>query len=181
MSRDTGDLSGQFDLLDRQSLDNLRSALDSANAKLQEMKDATQSAKDHLAELNATLLESEGQDQKAKILRQQLDYEQQLAAIEAQRATADAAHNRDLVSVLDEQRSVLDQINATKLASLEADAASTAAANKLSAATKGLSDQASALTQIHQAVAGIATTDLSSLTAQFGNLAASAGSLRSAL
>ena len=125
MIRAGGDLTSQFDLMDQQSLDGLRSALDSANDKLREMADITQSAREKLASLNADLLEAQGQDAKAELLRQQLDYQQQLAEIEKQRQEAENAGNTEALSVLNQQRDVLEEINRIKTADIQATAQQT--------------------------------------------------------
>lgn len=137
MIQNAGDLSAQFGLLDEQDLDKLRSALDSANAKLAEMQALTQDAKDRLAELNAELLEAQGQDAKAAQLRQQLDYQQQLAEIEASRAEAAAAGNRELVAIYDQQIAKLEEINRVKLANLAADAKAAATSGASNTTTTG--------------------------------------------
>ncbi|MCO5247316.1 MAG: hypothetical protein M9927_26415, partial [Anaerolineae bacterium] len=110
-------------LLDDQDLSRLRAAIDAANDKLREMQEETQSARDSLAEMNAELLEAQGLDAKAELLRQQLDYQQKIADIEAQRQDAELSGNRELITILNEQRKVLEQINRTKVANIEADAA----------------------------------------------------------
>jgi len=133
MIRAGGDLTSQFDLMDQQSLDGLRSALDSANDKLREMADITQSARDKLAELNADLLEAKGEDAKAELLRQQLDYQQQLAEIEKQRQEAENAGNTEALAVLNEQKSVLEEINRIKTADIERTATSSAASSAAAA------------------------------------------------
>jgi chromosome segregation ATPase len=112
-----------FSLLDQERLDRLQDAIDGANDKLREMQEETQSAKDRLQELNAELAEARGEDQKAKELRQQLDYQQALADIEAQRQEAELSGNRELLAILAKQQQVLEQINRTKIANIEADAA----------------------------------------------------------
>ncbi len=111
--------AGDFKLLDDQDLAGLRSAIDSANDKLREMQEITQSARDKLASLNADLLEAQGQDQKAELLRQQLDYQQQLAEIERQRQEAENAGNTEALSVLNQQRDVLEEINRIKTADIQ--------------------------------------------------------------
>lgn len=111
----------QFRLLDQTRLDNLSAALDKANDKLREMQQATQDAQDRLAELNAELLESRGEDEKAALLRQQLDYQQALAEIENQRQTAELTGNRELLDILNQQKQVLEDINAAKTANIQAD------------------------------------------------------------
>lgn len=55
-----------FDLLNEQDLSRLRSAIDSANAKLRQMKEETQDARMELKSLNAELLEEQGLDEKAE-------------------------------------------------------------------------------------------------------------------
>lgn len=180
-----GDLENRFELLDEQSLDNLRSALDSANDKLRRMQEETQTARERLAELNAELLEAKGEDQKAEILRQQLDYQQQLAEIEAQRQQAANAGNRDLVAILDEQRQVLEQINTAKLASIkntrdDEDAAKRSAdsANALKGAWSGAADE---IERAHRATAAVGAADLSRLGSQLTSLGTAARGLAGAL
>lgn len=123
LTYDSEQTIGSFNLLDDQDLSRLRAAIDAANDKLREMQEETQSARDSLAEMNAELLEAQGLDAKAELLRQQLDYQQQLADIEAQRQEAELSGNRELITILNEQRKVLEQINRTKVANIEADAA----------------------------------------------------------
>ncbi|MCP5196980.1 MAG: phage tail length tape measure family protein [Gammaproteobacteria bacterium] len=116
--------------LDEEHLDELRAALQDAQDKMDELQETTQSAKDRLTELNAELLEAQGFDQKAELLRQQLDYTQQLADIEAQRQQAEATGQRELITILDQQRRVLDDIHRTKIANIQADAEAQAAASQ---------------------------------------------------
>ena len=111
-----------FTLLNDQDLDQLRAAMDDANAKLREMQDETQSARDRLSELNAELLEAQGEDEKAELLRQQLDYQQKLADIEQQRQEAELTGNRELLSILSQQEAMLKRINETRVAGIQADA-----------------------------------------------------------
>lgn len=105
----------ELNLLDDQRLDQLASAIDSANTKLRQMQEETQSARDRLTELNAEILEAQGQDQKAELLRQQLDYQQQLADIEKQRQDAELTGNRELLAILDQQQSKLEELNRIKV------------------------------------------------------------------
>lgn len=126
----------ELSYLDEQDLDQLRGAIADASAKLRDMQEETQAARDRLAELNAELLEAQGQDQKAQLLRQQLDYQQQLAEIERQRAEAEAARNTDLLATLAQQKAVLEEINRVKQATIKAEAEEArAAAAKTSATT----------------------------------------------
>lgn len=123
-------------LLGEEDLSQLQAALDTANEKLQAMQQATEDARQRLAELDAELASAKGDDQRAALLRQQLDYQQQLAEIERQRAAAEQAGNRDLVAILDQQIAKLNEIHRLKTASLQADAqaarAGTAATNSRS-------------------------------------------------
>lgn len=162
----TRDAEDGLKYLDQEHLDNLRAAIEAANNKLREMQEETQSAQDRLAELNAELLEAQGADEKAKLLRQQLDYQQALAEIEKQRNDADLAGNRDLIAILDQQKTVLDQINKTKVANIQADAAAAQSAEKTAAATKDLGDQADRLERIAGAMQSLAKSSIGHLVEQ---------------
>ena len=157
-----GSMVEQFDLMDQQSLDGLRSALDSANEKLREMQEITQSARERLAELNADLLEAKGEDKKAELLRQQLDYQQQLAEIERQRQEAENAGNTEALSVLNQQRDVLEEINRVKIANIEKEDGNMAAVTRT---TQQYRDLSGAIGAARDAAAGLAKTDLSGLAA----------------
>jgi len=111
-----------FNLLDQERLDRLQAAIDDVNDKLRQMQYETEDARARLAEMNAELLEAQGLDAKAELLRQQLDYQQQLADIEAQRQEAELSGNRELLAILAKQQQVLEQINRTKIANIEAEA-----------------------------------------------------------
>ena len=178
MIRAGGDLTSQFDLMDQQSLDGLRSALDSANDKLREMADITQSARDKLASLNADLLEAQGQDQKAELLRQQLDYQQQLAEIERQRQEAENAGNTEAVAILNQQRDVLEEINQVKLANIENEGANTSAVSKT---TQNYRDLSSAISAAREAAAGLASTDMSGLAESAASIKSSFSDIRGLL
>jgi len=136
-------------LLDQQTLDRLQAAIDAANDKLREMQEETQSAKDRLAELNAEILEAQGEDQKAAILKQQLDYQQQLAEVERQRQEAELAGNRELLALLDEQERKLKTLNDLKLKNIQAEAESAPASS-----TSASSSPASSSPPARSAVAG---------------------------
>lgn len=178
MIQSAGDLDQQYTLLNAQDLDNLRAALDSANQKLRAMQQETQDAKDRLAELNAELLEAQGADQKAQLLRQQLSFQQQLAAIEKQRAEAEAAGNRDLLAILADQEAVLRQINDAKTRNIAADTASESAGDRLARTWRGAAD---AVDATGTALARLNGTDLTRLHTQVTGIAEQAGKLRDAL
>lgn len=151
----SGDLESKFALLDTQDFDRLRGALDSANGKLRQMQEETQSAKDRLAELNAQLLEAQGQDQKAKLLREQLDYQQQLAEIEKQRAEAEAMGNRELLAILNDQQATLDKIHATKLRNIQADEEAAASTGRTATTLSRLADEGERAYAATQSLAGV--------------------------
>ena len=173
MNRAASDLGQGLHLVGDEDLSGLRRALDSANDKLNEMKGITQDASDRLAELNAELLEAQGADDKAAILRQQLDYQQQLADIETQRAVAEAAGNRELLSILDRQREVLERINEAKLAGIATDAQTsdkaTRGATTIRDAWSGAADQ---VERTGKAISNVGSVDLSRLNSQVEGLAA---------
>ena len=115
---------GAFNLLDEQDLSGLRAALDDANVKLREMQEETQSAKERIAELDAQIADASGDSEKAKLLEQELSYQQDLAEIEANRAEAEAEGNRELVALYDTQIGKLKQLNDLKVKNIKADAES---------------------------------------------------------
>jgi len=114
--------AGGFNFIDEEDLSGLRSAIEGVNDKLREMQEITQTARERLAELNAEILEESGQDQKAALLRQQIDYQQQLAEIERQRTEAQNAGNQELLRLLTEQEKKLRTLNELKTANIQADA-----------------------------------------------------------
>ena len=174
-----------FKLLDDQDLANLRSEIEAAKKKLEEMQQATEDARTRLAELNAELLEAQGQDEKAKLLRQQLDYETQLAEIEKKRQEAELLGNRDLVAILTQQEQVLRQINDAKVKNIEADQtaehAGTQTANSWNDATQAIKSTGAALADVHDLGQRVAQIDLSGLRLNMADLANQADKLRSVL
>lgn len=120
----TRGVSGEFDLLDQQRLDNLQSAIDAANAKLRQMQAEAEDARAEIARLNAEIAAEQGDTEKAALLKQQLDYQQALADIEAKRAQAELEGNRKLVALYDEQARKLTELNALKEKNIKADAES---------------------------------------------------------
>lgn len=168
MALNSSDLDSRFNLLDEQDFDRLRGALDSANNKLREMQDETQSAKDRLAELNAELLEAQGQDQKAQMLREQLDYQQQLAEIEAQRAEAEALGNRELLAILNDQQATLEKIHTTKMNNLATE--SDAEGEVIDKTTRRYRELGTAIEGAHQGAKALASADLGNLLGQTDKL-----------
>lgn len=156
-----------MNLLNDQDLQNLRSAMDSANQKLRQMQEETQSARERLAEMNAELLEAQGMDQKAELLRQQLDYQQQLAEIEKQRLDADASGNREMIVILNQQRAVLDQINRAKVQEIQTQ---TEASRTTDAATEKMRTYANEAERAANATQALARQSLGGLVEQTGQL-----------
>lgn len=136
----TRGVSGEFDLLDQQRLDNLQSAIDAANTKLREMQQEAEDARANIARLNAEIAAEQGDTEKAALLKQQLDYQQALADIEAKRSQAELEGNRELVALYDEQARKLTELNTLKEKNIKADAESArqqAANNTSTAALPG--------------------------------------------
>ncbi len=128
------------------------------------------------------MLEAQGADDKAAILRQQLDYQQQLAEIERQRAEAEAQGNRDLLAILDEQRQVLEEINKRKLANIAADAQVSDRPTKTAVATaQAWGEAADNAERFGKALNTVGAADLSRLQNQFALISNSATQLRDAL
>lgn len=161
---------GSLHLLDEQDLSRLQSAIDAANDKLREMQDETQSAKDRLAELNADILEAQGQDQKAELLRQQLDYQQQLAELEKQRTDAERTGNRELLAILNQQQSKLQELNRIKIANIEADAGEDRATTRLNALATAAERAGSALRDVGGVDLTAVSTQAERLTKSFSDL-----------
>lgn len=137
LAQATRGVAGEFDLLDQQRLNQLQSAIDAANAKLRQMQQEAEDARANIARLNAEIAAEQGDTEKANLLKQQLDYQQALADIEAKRNQAELEGNRDLVALYDEQIRKLNELNALKEKNIKADAESArqqAANNNTSAA-----------------------------------------------
>lgn len=170
LARQAENAKTSFELLDQERLDHLAAAIDAANDKLQRMQEETQSAKDRLAELNAELLEAQGADEKAQLLRQQLDYQQQLADIEYQRNEAELTGNRELINTLNQQQAILEKINQTKVANIQAEAQAAQAAERTATATANLASQADHIERIAGAMRTMSGVDISHIATQAGVL-----------
>ena len=174
-----------FSLLNEQDLSRLRSAIDSANAKLRQMREETQDARMELQALNAELLEEKGMDDQAERLRAKIDYQERLADIEKRRREAELSGNDALVSILNQQAATLRAIYSAKLANIEADKEAETAGDKTAAgwnrAEQAIRGAGAALKEVRGAAVGVAETDLSGLNTQMNNLAAGAERLRSVL
>jgi len=164
----------QFKLLDDSRLDQLQAAIDAANDKLREMQEETQSARDRLAELNAEILEEQGQGQQAELLRQQLDYQQQLAELEAQRQAATMTGNRELLELLGQQESKLTELNRLKVANIQADATGTEgvdqATRKMTAFAQASAQASAAVAETRNQLGALGSADLGNVLGQFDAL-----------
>lgn len=110
-----------FDLLNKERLDQLQDAIDSANDKLREMQEEAQSAKDRLAELNAEIAAERGDEATSERLKLQLEQQQALAEVEAKLAEAQASNNQELIRLYEEQIRKLETLYALKEKNLEQD------------------------------------------------------------
>ncbi|MCB1767029.1 MAG: phage tail length tape measure family protein [Candidatus Competibacteraceae bacterium] len=142
-------------LLDQQTLSRLQSEIDAANAKLRQMQQEADDARANIARLNAEIAAEQGDTEKAALLKQQLDYQQALADIEAKRAEAEAAGNRELIALYDEQIKKLDQLNALKEKNIKADAKSSS--DSTSSTSSSASGSASKSTTSSSASGGISS------------------------
>jgi len=113
-----------MELLDQQTLSRLQSEIDAANKKLQQMQQEADDARANIARLNAEIAAEQGDTEKANLIKQQLDYQQALADIEAKRSQAELEGNRELVALYDEQARKLTELNALKEKNIKADAES---------------------------------------------------------
>lgn len=157
------DVNGGFTLLDQQDLSGLQSAIDAANAKLRQMQQEAEDARANIARLNAEIAAEQGDTEKAALLKQQLDYQQALADIEAKRSQAELEGNRELVALYDEQARKLNELNALKERNIKADAESArqqAANNNISATALPGGTGAAALPSGSSTSAGKYTLDL---------------------
>lgn len=169
-----GDTTEAFNLLDEEDLSGLQSAIDAANDKLRQMQEETQSARERLAELNAEILEEQGQDQQAELLRQQLDYQQQLAELEAQRQEAAMTGNRELLELLGQQESKLSELNRLKVQNIQADATGTEgvdqATRKMTAFAQASAQASAAVAETRNQLGALGGADLGNVLGQFDAL-----------
>ena len=101
-------------------------------------------------------------------MREQLDYQQQLAEIEAQRAEAEAMGNRELLGILNEQAATLAEIHATKLRNIETEAEAEGA--QLDKTTARYRELGSAMDYVNNGAQALSKTDLGNLLGQTDQL-----------
>lgn len=121
-------VSGAFDLLDQQRLDNLQSAIDAATDRLRQMQEAAARATDRLAEVNAEIAREKGDDATAERLRLELEQRQALAEVEANLAQARNEQNQELIRLYEEQKNKLRELYDLKERNLEQEQRQTQAA-----------------------------------------------------
>ena len=121
MIQSAGDLSNQYDLLDQQTLDNLKGEVEAVNDKLREMQQEAQDAQDRIAELNAEIAAERGDTATADRLKLELEQRQALAEIDAKIREAEMQGNATLLAALEEQRRKLEELYALKERNLERD------------------------------------------------------------
>ncbi|MFO1421177.1 MAG: tape measure protein [Candidatus Competibacteraceae bacterium] len=112
---------GTFILLNEQDLDQLRSALDDANQKLQDMQEEAASAQDRIAELNAEIASEKGDTATADRLKLELELRQALAEVELNLAKARNEQNQELIGLYEEQKAKLQELYDLKERNLEQD------------------------------------------------------------
>jgi tape measure domain-containing protein len=110
-----------FNLLDAARLENLQREIDKANARLREMRQVAQDARDQLAELNAEIAAEKGDTATADRLKLQLDQTRALADAEAKLQEARASGNAELIGLYEEQKRKLEELYRLKQRNLEAD------------------------------------------------------------
>jgi uncharacterized membrane protein YgcG len=121
MIQSGGDLALQYDLLDQQTLDNLKGEVEAVNDKLREMQQEAQDAQDRIAELNAEIAAERGDTATADRLKLELQQRQALADIDAKIREAEMQGNTTLLAALEEQRRKLEELYALKERNLEKD------------------------------------------------------------
>ncbi len=160
-----GDLAAQYELMDKQHLDNLRAALDSANKKLRDMRQEAQSATDQLAELNAEIAAEQGDTAKSDRLKLQLEESQKLAAVEENLAKAQAENNAELIALYQSQVQKLKELYDLKSRNLEKDIQS----KKEQAATSTTNTTTNATTKTVVGSGGASTSGGITLNINAGN------------
>ena len=178
-----------FRLLDAEDLSGLRGAIDDATQKLQEMEQATQDAKDRLAELDAELAAERGDTDTANRLKLELEGRQAIADVDAEITKAQMYGNRQLLEALSEQRIKLLELYRLKESNLnkaKADQDSendiaTRSVNNANAVKEAWSQAGGAIASAGSAMQSLGTADLSGLHSQLTELNTTVNGLRSAL
>ena len=168
----TRESSSSMNLLDKQRLDQLNSAIEAANDKLREMQNEAQDAQTALAEMNAELLAEQGNTAAADRLKLQIEQSQKLAELEQKRLQAEREGNKEAAKTYAEMIRVQEALGEAKRKNLEADIAGE------KSSTTGLDKQIAKVKELKGAYEGLNGTSLSGLHGQIGNIAESVAKLR---
>lgn len=112
---------GDLAMLDEEDLSGLRSALDDAKKKLQDLQQEAESARDSISELNAEIAREKGDTATADRLALELERQQKLKEAQANLAKAEAQGNRDLITLYQEQIGKLQTLYDLKEKNLKRD------------------------------------------------------------
>lgn len=160
----TGEASGSMNLLDKQRLDQLNSAIEAANAKLQEMQNEAEDARLALAEMNAELLAEQGNTAAADRLKLQIEETEKLTDIERRLAEARATGNTEAIRYYTTMIETAKELYRVKNENLNAEldgADKTAKANQAAITQAG--ELATALKSAHDSARSLGEVDLGGL------------------
>ena len=104
-----------FKLLDQETLDKLSSQIDKAKDKITALKDAARAARNEVANIQADILEEQGNTVEAEKLRQRIAYTEKLADLEEKKRKADIEGNAELSRSYAEAIKELEILNNLKL------------------------------------------------------------------
>ena len=104
-----------FKLLDQETLDKLSSQIDKAKDKITALKDAAMAARNEVANIQADILEEQGNTVEAEKLRQRIAYTEKLADLEEKKRKADIEGNAELSRSYAEAIKELEILNNLKL------------------------------------------------------------------
>ncbi len=135
LGRASNVLIDSFNLLDDQTLDNLRSSVDKATESIKKMQNEVTDAKNRLLELDAAIAEASGNDYQYELLTLQLDKTKDLAEAEEKLATAREEKNKEAVALYEEQIKKLNTLYALKLKNLAADFSADSSSSSTSSST----------------------------------------------
>ncbi len=178
----TRESSSSMNLLDKQRLDQLNSAIEAANDKLREMQNEAQDAQTALAEMNAELLAEQGNTAAADRLKLQIERSQRLAELEQKRLEAEATGNKAAAADYARMIGLLDDVIAAKSKNLEAEIAGNDKTTKTNqAAITQAGELATALERSASAAKTLNSVPLDGLLGNLNQVGESVNRLRSAL
>lgn len=119
LREETENAGTSFNLLAEQDLNQLNESIDEAIGKLEDFSEEAVDAATRLAQLDEELAREQGDDQRADLIRQQIDYEQQLAEIQRNLQAAESAHNQELIQLYQQQMARLNEINDLRIRNIE--------------------------------------------------------------